>query len=165
MNASRRIRSGDAGAARLSCPPCLFVDFDGVLRRMSDPKDVLNSVLIGRFEDFLRRMTRVTVVLSTTWRLGYSMKQLRAMFSADIGPRIVGGTPEHDGPPKDDYRHAEVMAWLKANAPEAPWVALDDQPNLYPSGCRNLVVVNGATGIDDVTLLRVETVFIEQLTR
>ena len=69
------------------------------------------------------------IVISSTWRQQFGMQQLRAFFSADIAPRIVGITPTYpaDGPPRMHIREWEILEWLQQHhASNRPWVALDD---------------------------------------
>ena len=62
------------------------------------------------------------------------LKELRSRFSPDVAARIIGVTPENLG--EETYaRLAEIRLFLadrKLNS--VPWVAIDDDPSLFPQG-------------------------------
>lgn len=93
-----------------------------------------------RFEECLRAIPGAEVVISSSWREAFSRAEMRRSFSPDIAERIVGVTPvseRREGP----YRHREVLACLKRRGlEETGWVAVDDDPELYPAGSPVLLV-------------------------
>jgi len=133
----------------------LFLDIDGVLRRIGSPLDGLDADCLGRFEAVVRAHPQVQIVISSSWRLAYGLDAIRARFAPDIGARIIGHTPW-----LEDRRQAsradEVLAYL-ASFDEMPrWVALDDQPEVYADrGLADCVIpLDGATGFDGVAAAR-----------
>jgi len=142
----------------------LGLDFDGVLHPM-------NNAALGRFcrlpllEAWLRQRPGVEVVVTSSWREDHSLDSLRDFFAEDLRPRLVGVTPlAHRlfGPawsrtPEERaqaryVRQAELEAWMRGACHPGPWVALDDNPELYEPGCPHLVVCDPEVGLTDERL-------------
>lgn len=131
----------------------LFLDIDGVLH----PENREGGVLcrLPAFEQVLRAFPAVEVVISSSWRTEpelSTLEALRGLFSPDIGARVVGATPDlYDGfhsPPH--RRQLEIETWLRDEGREyEPWLALDDCDWMFRPGCPQLVLVDGATGLDE----------------
>jgi hypothetical protein len=137
----------------------IFLDIDGVLRRIGSPLDVLDADCLGRFEAVVRAHPAVRIVISSSWRLVYGLDAIRARFAPDICARIIGHTPW-----LEDRRQAsradEVLAYL-ASFDEMPrWVALDDQPGVYADrGLADCVIpLDGEMGFDAVATARLRAV-------
>lgn len=139
----------------------LFLDFDGVCH----PEGCLSARLFEKLpniEAFLREHPNIDVVISSSWRSFRSLSEMRKHFSPDIAPRVVGVTPQSprnlttgmtSAVPK--VRELECLQWLQAcNAPSSPWVAIDDQPGLFTTGCANLVVTSSHRGFEREDLPR-----------
>ncbi|MCT9811356.1 HAD domain-containing protein [Acidovorax sp. Be4] len=132
----------------------LFLDFDGVLHPLHchESRHFSNLEL---FEQSVRSINDLQIVVSSTWRLSRSLEQLRERFSQDVAKRIVGCCPPFrslsDVPPSlvGYEREAECRAWLRANAaPWTLWLAVDDSPWLFRPFSKNLLVLNKRTGLD-----------------
>lgn len=122
----------------------LFVDFDGVLRPDWARRGEFHPPCLARFEAMLRDFPDVELVISSDWRWQMRRPTLVALFSPDIGARIVGVTPVME---LDDYgvRLREIQHYLKVaaqgrkgqasvtpgvdNLPS--WLAIDDRPELF----------------------------------
>lgn len=131
----------------------LFLDFDGVLHPAGCSVDRLFCRL-ECLEDWLRSRPEVSVVISSSWREVHPLEEMRQYFSLDLQCRVVGKTPVLDG---GVSREAEILAWLAASsAPAQPWVALDDMPALFSPGLRQLMAVDGATGLTKSNLALVD---------
>ena len=142
----------------------IFLDIDGVLRRIGSPLDVLDADCLGRFEAVVRAHPQVQIVISSSWRLVYGLDAIRARFAPDIGARIIGQTPWLEDRRKAS-RADEVLAYL-ADLTEPPgWVALDDQPGVYADrGLGDRVIpLDGATGFDTVAAARLGAVLGRQV--
>jgi len=114
----------------------VFLDFDGVMRRLSSQPFRFDADCRERFENVLREYPHARVVIASIWRLGLSLDALRKMFSPDIAPRIVGVTPEAPGL-VDHYRLREVLGYLKRHgASDTPWIIIDDNRAQYPEGVK-----------------------------
>jgi hypothetical protein len=126
----------------------VFLDFDGVMRRLSSQPFKFDADCREQFENVLRAHPHARVVIASIWRLGLSLEALRKMFSPDIAPRIVGVTPEAPGLIKH-YRLREVLGFLKRhNAANSPWVIIDDNPAQYPEGVK-VILTEPQKGFDE----------------
>ncbi|WP_404666792.1 HAD domain-containing protein [Roseateles asaccharophilus] len=121
----------------------LGLDFDGIFHPEGcDPS--LEWVHVGKFEDAMREVPDVAIVITSAHRVGSTLEKMRSHFSADIAARIVGMTP-HMYTPGAQYtrglRELEMLTWMKAHAPDLPWLALDDRKGLFKDECPNLLLV------------------------
>ncbi len=123
----------------------IFLDIDGVLapiRRWDRYGDlepacvaVLNEIVEG---------ARAEVVVSSTWRYGKSVAELRAMLAAaGFTGRVIGKTPL--GPVGAD-RGEEIAAWL-AKHRVAGYAIVDDHPNVGALRGR-LLLTDPARGLE-----------------
>lgn len=141
----------------------LFLDFDGVLHPCGDAYRA--ATLFARLpalEALLREYPDVRIVVSSSWRTD-GLEALRAMFSDDIGARIIGLTPITERSP-DGYmpamREQEIINWLTANGGlEQPWVALDDADFQFTIHRERLVACNPDVGFDDVACAELRSHF------
>lgn len=133
----------------------LFLDFDGVTHPLHCHESKHFSCLWG-IEGVLRQVPSVEIVVSSTWRLQYSLEALKARFSADIAERLVSMTPgqvRSDAVPErllSFPRHAECVVWMRTNRQSHDvWLAIDDRPYLFEPFFAGVVVTDsrlGATG-------------------
>lgn len=112
----------------------VFLDFDGVLRRVTSNPSRFDQDCLENFESALRQCLVSKIVITSTWRLAKSLKELRSQFSPDIAARIIGITPENLD--ENTYeRHTEIILFLKEKKLTAlSWVAIDDDPAYFPKG-------------------------------
>ena len=125
----------------------IFLDFDGVLRRHSSSPKGFDADCLDRFESAVRKCPAAQIVISSSWRLVTRVAMLRTYFSADVGFRILGVTPQaFDDLPHARYR--EIRAYLKRRIEgETPWIAIDDFAEHFPAGAP-LLLVDGDQGFD-----------------
>ena len=148
----------------------LFLDFDGVCH----PEGCLSARLFEKLpiiESFLREHPGIEVVISSSWRSYRSLADMRKHFSPDIAGRVVGVTPQSprnlttgmsSAVPK--IRELECLQWLQASkAPSSPWIAIDDQPGLFTTGCPNLVVTRPNKGFEREDLSRLSATWKAQI--
>lgn len=137
--------------------PILFLDFDGVLHpeHCHESKHFCHLPIL---EDALRRVPECKVVIASTWRLGRAYEALLDRFSPNVAAMIKGVTPRYNDLAKVPNtlvgyeREAECHAWLWTNNEQhSKWVAVDDRPWLYRPFCKSLFLVNGRTGLTQVT--------------
>lgn len=135
----------------------LFLDFDGVLHPEFGNRDEDLFRHRARLENLLREFPNVEIVISSSWRQTRLLAQLQALFSPDIGARIVGVTPDWQDLPElyeviGNYpRHVEVEGWLRqANRNWEDWVALDDRGYWFRPFLANLVLCDPDTGMDEI---------------
>lgn len=125
----------------------VFLDFDGVLRRHSSPKYRFDEDCRRRFEAVLKRVPGVAIVVTSSWRAGFSLDEIRGHFS--IAERIVGVTPSSRAL-EGHYRYREILAFLgRRGMSERAWVAIDDEADHFPDGERNLLLVDPEDGFDE----------------
>lgn len=127
----------------------LFLDFDGVLhpvfprRELPDEENQLFSFL-PRLEGVLRDFPEFKIVIASSWRENRSWENVIKAFSQDISARIIGATPvlKSKEPPYPKHpRYEEILDYLNINnLATARWVALDDDPEIYPPTCQNLIL-------------------------
>lgn len=143
-------------AAFLTPGPLIFLDIDGVLRRDGAPLYELEEDLRRLFEETLRAMPGAEIVISSSWREGFSLDEIRAHFSDDVATRIVGVTPIAQE--SEHRRYREVLAYLIHSGQKGrTWVAVDDDPAHYPASV-NLVLVDPAMGLDSTAASRLRDV-------
>lgn len=140
----------------------LFADFDGVLH--SDPcfRDERLFCKLPLLEAVIRDLPHVEIVVSSTWRLTRSLRDLQKLFSPDISSRVIGVTPHFStfDPPSDLAlypRHAEINTWLRKNSqPWINWVAVDDKSYWFKPFLKNLVICDSNTGLTDGVALQLK---------
>ena len=94
----------------------------------------------------MRQCATTQIVITSTWRIAFTIGELKANFSKDIRQRILGVTPEiEDG--RKWPRSREIQAFLDSRKLEAPWVAIDNEPALFHSDTP-LVVTDSQLGFD-----------------
>jgi len=134
----------------------LFLDFDGVLHPFPMPADPANLFCdLPRLEAVLRDFPAVQVVISSSWRERYSFSELARLFSPDIARRVVGILPVIEIRSLADtnkIRYREIQQFL-AGMP-ANWIALDDDPSLFPNPCPHLIWCEEGFGEKEETELR-----------
>lgn len=140
--------------------PVIFLDFDGVTHPRLCASTELFSCL-PRFEGVLQRYPRVDVVISSSWREFHRLHEMRQYFSPDFRERVVGCTPsahlDHLEPAPPHVRESECLAWLEANRPCAPWLAIDDVSSFFTPHCSNLLLIDGDHGMSDSDATALET--------
>jgi len=121
-------------------PVFLFLDFDGVCHHFfprSDRSDEQNQhfAYLPRIEVVLREHPHVRVVISSDWRIGRTLEQLREFFCEDVRERVIGTTEPVDVEIGPGSRQRQIQAWLKAHAAAgALWIALDDHDDHFEAG-------------------------------
>jgi hypothetical protein len=131
----------------------VFLDFDGVLRRASSARSRFEKDCLDAFETAIRSLPDARIVITSTWRLGIPLEQLRSLFSADVAQRIVGATPDL----VEDETHArykEIQLYLrKRNAEGESWIAIDDQPEHFPQHAP-VLITDSDEGFDSACAAR-----------
>ena len=131
----------------------VFLDFDGVLHGT-------NQHSLGLFEhihafcDTVRPfLSTVQIVISSAWRETHNLEKLKGFFTTDIAQLIVGVTPQNIDSYKEGGRQREIMDYCKINnILNEQWVALDDMYRFFSDNCKNLIWVDGETGLSKKNL-------------
>jgi hypothetical protein len=150
----------------------IFLDFDGVLhpvRSLTLPK----FCRLPMFEDWLRARPGVDVVISSSWKEVHRFRELVEFFADDLQHRVIGCTPDYgrmmglagDAWPQTEpererpvhEREAEIRRWMHQSwQPERPWVAVDDMPELFAPGCKQLVMCDPGIGLTAEVLAQLD---------
>ena len=87
------------------------------------------------------------VVVSSSWRFGYTPAQIRDRLPRTLGARMVDVTGNALFGAHARYR--EIQAWLRAcrPAPGVAWRALDDSTWEFPARCPELIACDPNTGV------------------
>lgn len=112
----------------------LFLDFDGVLHPRGGAMAGERFSKKAMFEGLLREpaLLHIVIVISSTWREAYSLKNLISIFSEDIQPRIIDATPILNDMDSAFQRYREIKGWLSRHPEVNRWVALDDAAGDFP---------------------------------
>lgn len=127
----------------------IFLDFDGAMHPYFPVFDEGDPAAhhfcdAPAFEVVLRQCPQAYVVISSTWRRGRTLDQLRSRFSEDIRPCIVGVTPVLPDSHGAGVRQREAEAWLEqAGCAGVPWVAVDDVVDGFSPGACVVVTHDG----------------------
>ena len=139
----------------------IFLDFDGALKPLTqgNTPNVFNRDCLDAFENVVRLHDNIKIVISSTWKLVYSLKNIRLLFSEDIQPLVVGMTPDSYGQITPYERHKEVLAYLKQNnIDDCNWVAIDDDPEHYPKKC-TVILTESSIGFNHTSALELREIF------
>ena len=144
----------------------LFLDIDGVLnsRHWFTTRPAwetfegeysfwhynLSPLLVGRLNTIIEH-TGAQVVISSNWRRGLSLSDLRAVLQTrGFRGRILGKT----GVDTQEERWREISDWLRAQpVPPVAFVVLDDEP-LPQEAQRFFVRTDSAVGLSDDDVAR-----------
>lgn len=140
----------------------LFLDIDGVLNGTEDwvemvlfkhphnkGVEVLNRTKLALLYNIVSR-TDAKIVVSSTWRLHYTIAELIALFNERCGREffssemIIDRTPEGHA---HTIRGHEVAAWLQEHPEVTQYVILDDNSDFLPEQKPNFVMTNTRTGM------------------
>lgn len=153
----------------------LFLDFDGVLHpiRCVDGIDAPLFSCAPALWEILRACPEVEVVFSTAWRVSYPLCELVKFTTQgggeDLAHRFLGTTPDLESEGYYGCRNVEIQSWLDDHAPTAPWLALDDMPQLFcgfedeEDAYINLYIVNHRSGLTDQDVLEIMRLCRERL--
>ncbi len=146
----------DIRSSRHGNPMILFLDFDGVLHPFPMGSSDRHFSATAPLWRILNDIPEIKVVVTSTWRERYSFPELIALLAAHGGEpfrdRFLDVTPimENDVDYVPGIRQREVEAWLESNMPaHTSYIILDDIEEYFDASCRNLYLVDGATGLTD----------------
>jgi len=130
--------------------PVIFLDFDGVLNSARSAiafggygEAQLDPVAVALVAS-LAKLADARVVVSSTWRLLYSLGDLRRIlsnYSHALADRLVDATPSI----RSGHRGEEIEAWLTDNGIPS-YVILDDDNDMLPAQFANFVEVDAQYG-------------------
>jgi hypothetical protein len=151
----------------------LYLDFDGVLNSVESTiayhhlrghpttifseTDRLDPIAIGLLK-FLVDATDAKIVVSSTWRLNYSLDEFKDIFAQyewENAPFI--GTTGRGG--IGSVRGDEIKEWLDAHPDVANYVIIDDDSDMLEEQLPHFVNTSGTTGFTLVNLCEALTIF------
>ena len=132
----------------------LFLDFDGVLHPTSATPEELFTKSNELMKCLLPFCHDCKIIISSSWRLHYSINELRELISPELDEMIDGKT----GDPFIGQwpRYNEIKEYLKLHSPFANWRALDDSFLEFPPDCPELIKCNPNTGLSNNELLQLQ---------
>lgn len=127
----------------------LFLDFDGVLH----PNLAAESGHFCRMPllEAALRDHPVDVVVSSSWRFHHDWAALLAHFPPTLRAQVRGRTGEAVTGPH--ARWQEIRAYCEQHAVRQ-WRALDDSAFEFPRDCAELILCDGAVGLQDPQVRR-----------
>ncbi|MHB8493733.1 MAG: HAD domain-containing protein [Casimicrobiaceae bacterium] len=132
--------------------PILFLDFDGVLHPASDYTRDPFCRSLDLAEALAESSCRV--VISSSWRFGHSLTELRRRLPSPLANRICGCTgPAHIG---RLARYREIVDYAAQCPTTMEWRALDDATWEFPEECPQLIACDPNYGVagDQLRALR-----------
>jgi hypothetical protein len=141
----------------------IFLDFDGVL--VTRHSWLVHSAEQARADpDCVRHLNRITtatqasIVVSSTWRHGKTLKGIQEILESwEVAGNVVGMTPvlrRTEGRFSfSATRGQEIHAWLEAHAETKKFVILDDDSDIAPYMHR-LVKTDIETGLTEAHVPR-----------
>jgi hypothetical protein len=116
----------------------VFLDIDGVLNNLGsvlaygNPSKYLDMVSV-RLVERLCKHTEAKIVISSSWRIGRTVEQLKneldSLMAHRIADRIIGRT----GDGYNGHRGRQIKEWIEVNAPDCTFVILDDDSDMLPA--------------------------------
>lgn len=132
----------------MSMRKIIFLDFDGVLH----PGGIGTFSQLPIFELYISAMSEAEIVISSTWREAYTIKELRGFFSPPFQGQIVGVTPSLDNGRDLGGRQKEIQAYLMGNGlsdKNCAWIAIDDKASFFKDTCQNLLLTDTSRGFTE----------------
>jgi hypothetical protein len=120
----------------------IYLDFDGCMHRVGRDKIMFEH--INAFGLILHDYPNAEVVISSSWREEFSLRQLRDFFPDDVALRVVDVTPVLLGA----TRYDEIMQHLQATRFSSKYIVIDDDPAQFPNGWPPLILCNPTQGLD-----------------
>ncbi|MDY0748731.1 HAD domain-containing protein [Paucibacter sp. R3-3] len=133
----------------------LALDFDGVLHP-GNPIDASQRYSrMPLLAGWLRRWPQVMLVISSDWRERSTLEELRSLFPADLGHRVLGTTPSLPAGPA--RREREIRSWLAGRGLEhANWAAIDDDASAFTPDLSCLVLCETGADLTSQSLRAIE---------
>lgn len=117
----------------------IFLDIDGVLAPIPRPfnKDGFNPLCVRHFESIFKSVSDASIVISSTWRIGQTVKELRKTmgnYGLSCSERIISKTIDYTETGELLYltRGQEISMWLMDNKEVDSYVIVDDDTDISP---------------------------------
>lgn len=129
----------------------LFLDFDGVLHPNHCDPCLWLQHMPALTACLSETQVPCGVVISSSWRFHHSLFDLVELFPPKLQEMVVGVTG--DAYIGQYSRYNEIKAYLKLFQKGLEWRALDDSSWEFPSPCPQLILCDGAIGLDDSVIM------------
>jgi hypothetical protein len=117
----------------------IFLDIDGCLAPIPRPfhQDLFKVDCVKYFESIFESVPDAKIVLSSTWRIGQSIKELRKHLGKcglSCADRIIGKTVDYTETGEFLYltRGQEISTWLMDQTNIESYVIIDDDIDISP---------------------------------
>jgi hypothetical protein len=146
----------------------IFLDIDGVLAPIprSFHQNQLNSDCVRYFESIFESVPDARIVISSTWRIGQSIKELRKHLEEcglPCSERIFDKTVDYTETGEFLYltRGQEISTWLMDQTEIESYVIVDDDTDISPHQNRwvrpeHAIGIQEHDAIDCVRILKTE---------
>ena len=121
----------------------IFLDIDGCLAPIPRPfhQDIFKSDCVRYFESIFESVPDAKIVLSSTWRIGQSIKELRKTLEKcglSCADRIISKTVDYTETGEFLYltRGQEISMWLMDHTEIESYAIVDDDTDIFPHGLR-----------------------------
>lgn len=137
----------------------IFLDFDGVLHSAHHYTQETMFSQLPILERFFQQeeFAHARFVISSTWRQGRDLAQLRAIFSPNFQERIIGKTPSlpRCTAKLTGSREREILQYCQIHGFEqTAWLALDDMRGYFDQYLDRLFLCQASTGLTEADLPR-----------
>lgn len=151
-------------------PNVIFLDFDGVLNNAIEEEHHIDATLNGKYQGFyspirvgilndLIRMTDAKIVLSSTWRMGLSIDEIKTLFrEMGIEGEVIGKTEDLRtwGSKTCIFRGNEILKWIIDNEDVVgsqwdfdSYVIIDDDSDMLYWQKENFIHTNAEVGLTE----------------
>lgn len=140
-----------------------FLDIDGVLNKESDWKRpfILNDSCVQCFSKIIKKDKSPHIILSSTWRAGYSNKGEKSSGNQLSKLEEYGITIEDITPISNKTRQEEIEYYIRKNAVKN-YIILDDDESLFPWPDRiNLYLTDYKTGLTEMDVKKIVSRYIK----
>lgn len=138
----------------------IFLDIDGVLNNSKYRGDSIHDHkgwdqnCLNALEYIINNVEKLGFVLSSTWRMLYTLKEMEQMFIERIGysPNFVGITPLNSKPDQSSgiyisvTRGQEIAEWLADNDID-DYIIIDDDRDMLPNQLCHFVKTSFHSGL------------------
>lgn len=129
----------------------LFLDFDGVLHPHTRGEPVFSRLPL--LWKVLRAAPQLEVVFTTTWRdefpMDYLIRCVTENGGEDLRCRFTSATPNLEAEGFYGRRDLEIQRWRDTNFHTVPWLAIDDNVEIFGGAQPNLYVCDSNRGLTD----------------
>lgn len=137
----------------------LFLDFDGVLH----PNNPLQSEKFKKMDILVKSIKgfedNVLIVISSSWRMGRSLCDLKILFPSNIAKLVIATTPVLGFGDPPGLRLKEIMKFCDIHhIKNSDWLAIDDIHSFFTGiiDSNNLLLTNGKEGLKESDIIVIQ---------